>query len=146
MESDKSETLGQKIQRLRTAAGYSQSQFAAASKVPIGTLRNWEQDRRIPALDAATRLARVLGVSLDELAVEPVESGKQTGDADAAAPSPADQADEAAADRLGLKGQQREAYITGRRELRAEMLRQAEVVRSVAIDAAAMGKKKRKGG
>src|SRR5947209_7535937 len=63
------ETIGQRIQRLRQEAGMSQSELARESKVPIGTLRNWEQDRRIPALDAAARLAKVLGVSLDEMAL-----------------------------------------------------------------------------
>jgi transcriptional regulator with XRE-family HTH domain len=61
------ETMGQKLQRLRRAAGMSQSQLAQASDVPLGTLRNWEQDRRSPLLDTAGRVARTLGVSLDEL-------------------------------------------------------------------------------
>jgi transcriptional regulator with XRE-family HTH domain len=62
------ETMGQRLQRLRQAAGMSQPALAQAAKVPLGTLRNWEQGRRIPALDAAARLAQAMGVSLDELA------------------------------------------------------------------------------
>jgi transcriptional regulator with XRE-family HTH domain len=61
------ETMGQKLQRLRKAAGLSQSQLARAAQVPLGTLRNWEQDRRSPLLDTAGRVARTLGVSLDEM-------------------------------------------------------------------------------
>ncbi len=72
------ETIGQRIQRLRQAAGLSQAALAKESRVPIGTLRNWEQDRRIPALDAAASLARVLRVSLDEMVVDtvPAKTGK----------------------------------------------------------------------
>jgi transcriptional regulator with XRE-family HTH domain len=61
------ETMGQKLRRFRQAAGMSQSQLAKAADVPLGTLRNWEQDRRSPLLDTAGRIARTLGVSLDDL-------------------------------------------------------------------------------
>jgi transcriptional regulator with XRE-family HTH domain len=53
---------------LRLAAGLSQSKLAGKSGVPIGTLRNWEQDRRVPLLDTAARVAQALGVTLDLLA------------------------------------------------------------------------------
>jgi transcriptional regulator with XRE-family HTH domain len=62
-----SETIGERLQRLRQAAGFSQSQLAKAADVPVGTLRNWEQGRRVPLLDAAGRLAKALGVSVDAL-------------------------------------------------------------------------------
>jgi transcriptional regulator with XRE-family HTH domain len=62
------ESMGGRLQRLRKAAGLSQSQLAQAAAVPIGSLRNWEQDRRMPLLDTAARVASALGVSLDELA------------------------------------------------------------------------------
>ena len=64
-------TMGGRLQELRQAAGMSQSQLARAANVPIGTLRNWEQDRRTPLFDTAARVARSLGVSLDELYEEP---------------------------------------------------------------------------
>jgi transcriptional regulator with XRE-family HTH domain len=55
--------------------------LAAAADIPLGTLRNLEQDRRIPRLDTADELARALSVSLDAL----------TGDTfqEAATPEPA---------------------------------------------------------
>jgi transcriptional regulator with XRE-family HTH domain len=62
------ETFGQRLQRLRLAGGISQPKLAAAADIPIGTLRNLEQDRRIPRLDTADALARALGVGLDILA------------------------------------------------------------------------------
>lgn len=61
------ETMGQKLQRLRKAVGLSQSQLAKAAGVPVGTLRNWEQDIRSPLLTTAGRIAKALGVSLDDL-------------------------------------------------------------------------------
>ena len=67
--------MGQRLQRLRQAAGLSQSQLARAAGVPPGSLKNWEQGRRLPQLDAACRLARAVGVSLDELAGRVFEEG-----------------------------------------------------------------------
>jgi transcriptional regulator with XRE-family HTH domain len=60
--------MGERLQRLRKAAGMSQSQLARAAAVPLGSLKNWEQDRRVPLLDTAARVASALRVSLDELA------------------------------------------------------------------------------
>jgi transcriptional regulator with XRE-family HTH domain len=64
----KTETLGQRLKRLREAAGLSQDRLARASGLPAGTLRCWEYDRREPKLLAAAKLAVGLGVSLDVLA------------------------------------------------------------------------------
>lgn len=60
--------MGKRLQQLRRRAGLSQSQLARAADVPIGSLRNWEHGRRTPLLDAAARIAKAIGVSLDELA------------------------------------------------------------------------------
>ncbi len=109
-----SETQGQRLQRLRQGAGLSQPQLAAAAGVPVSSLRNWEQDRRPLFLETAGLLAKALGVSLDALAVIP-EPGPATE------AEPVDPADEAAADRRGLTGKQREEFIRGRREMRAEL-------------------------
>jgi transcriptional regulator with XRE-family HTH domain len=62
------ETFGQRLQRLRQEAGISQPKLSAAANIPVGTLRNLEQDRRIPRLDTAAALAHALGVGLDTLA------------------------------------------------------------------------------
>jgi transcriptional regulator with XRE-family HTH domain len=62
------ETLGRRLQRLRHAVGLSQSQAASVAGLSIGTLRNWERDRREPLLGAVARLAQALGCTLDELA------------------------------------------------------------------------------
>jgi putative transcriptional regulator len=60
--------MGKRFKAMREAAGFSQSQLAKAAEVPVGSLRQWEQGRRTPLLDAAARIAEALNVSLDELA------------------------------------------------------------------------------
>jgi transcriptional regulator with XRE-family HTH domain len=60
--------MGKKLQQLRKECGMSQFQLAVASGVPVSTLQGWEQGRREPLLLAAARVAKALGVSLDQLA------------------------------------------------------------------------------
>lgn len=62
------ETMGQRMQRLRRAAGMSQSQLAKASGIPVGSIQGWERDRREPLFSAAVKIAVALGVTLDDLA------------------------------------------------------------------------------
>jgi transcriptional regulator with XRE-family HTH domain len=64
----KGESMGATLQRLRQGAGLSQPALARAAGIPVGTLRNWEQDLRVPRLDVAVKLANALGCTLDELA------------------------------------------------------------------------------
>jgi transcriptional regulator with XRE-family HTH domain len=61
------ETFGARLARLRNERGITQATLAAAAGVPIGTLRNWEHDRREPLIGVAAKLARALKVSVDEL-------------------------------------------------------------------------------
>lgn len=61
------ETMGQKLKRLREERSLSQEDLAKAAGVPIGTLRNWEQDRRVPRLDTAAKVAHALGCRIDTL-------------------------------------------------------------------------------
>jgi len=68
------ETLGQRLQRLRAAAGLTQAQLASAAGVPLSSLQNWEIDRREPGFRAACSLAKALGVAAETLAdTAPVE-------------------------------------------------------------------------
>jgi transcriptional regulator with XRE-family HTH domain len=69
--------MGQRLQRLRQEAGMSQSQLSKMTGIPIGTLRNWEQGRRMPLLDTAGRVARAIGVSLDDLWIEETVAEKR---------------------------------------------------------------------
>jgi transcriptional regulator with XRE-family HTH domain len=63
-------SFGSALQRLREQAGLSQSQLALKASVPIDSLRNWEQGRVLPRIDAVIRLARALGVTVDELVAD----------------------------------------------------------------------------
>lgn len=55
------------IKALRTKVGKSQSQFAKAFQIPVGTVRDWEQGRRNP--DAPAR-ALLKIISADPAMVE----------------------------------------------------------------------------
>jgi transcriptional regulator with XRE-family HTH domain len=61
--------MAQNLKRLRERAGLTQPQLAAVAGVPVGSLRCWEQATRMPLLYAAAKLAKALGVTLDELTV-----------------------------------------------------------------------------
>jgi transcriptional regulator with XRE-family HTH domain len=60
-------SFGKRLQELRRVAGLSQTDLAKQSGISIDSLRNWEQDRALPKIDAAARLARHLKVLVDEL-------------------------------------------------------------------------------
>lgn len=53
---------GANLRRMRENAGLSQAAFAAAIRVPVDTLRNWEQGRRAPH-GPALALLRVLAAA-----------------------------------------------------------------------------------
>jgi transcriptional regulator with XRE-family HTH domain len=55
-----------KLHELRKQAGLSQAQLAAASRVPVWTLRGYEQGRREPLWLVLFKLADALGVSVEE--------------------------------------------------------------------------------
>jgi transcriptional regulator with XRE-family HTH domain len=57
------ETLG----RLREVAGLSQMDLCRRSGISIDSLRNWEQDRALPRVDAVVKLALALGVGVNDL-------------------------------------------------------------------------------
>jgi transcriptional regulator with XRE-family HTH domain len=59
--------MGEWFQQLREEARLTQAELAERSGIPISTIRSWEQDVNVPRLDLALRLARVLGVTMDEL-------------------------------------------------------------------------------
>lgn len=61
-------SLGQRIRAAREARSESQVTLAAAAGISQGYLSQLEQDEREPTLSIAARLARALGISLDELA------------------------------------------------------------------------------
>lgn len=74
-------TLGEKIMRLRTAAGISQEQLAEKISVSRQSVSKWEMDQALPQIDKVLQLCELFSVSADELlqdkiAIEPVASGE----------------------------------------------------------------------
>ncbi|WP_311032207.1 helix-turn-helix domain-containing protein [Mesorhizobium koreense] len=55
------------IRKTRTGLGLSQSEFARRFRVPVGTLRDWEQ-ARVTAPDFAVAYVRVIGQHPDMVA------------------------------------------------------------------------------
>ena len=65
--------LDEKLVKLRKKQGMSQQQVASALGVTRQTVSNWECGQGAPALDKAGALARLYGVSLDDLVADAVE-------------------------------------------------------------------------
>ena len=58
-----------KVKRLRARLGKSQSEFAEIIRVPVATVRNWEQGRRQPHGAAAALLTVVEALPKETLRV-----------------------------------------------------------------------------
>lgn len=74
--------FGGTLQRLREAAGFSQDELADRAGIPVDSVQNWEQGRTKPRLDGLLKLARALGVAVDDLAAGALDtdkSGKKRG-------------------------------------------------------------------
>jgi transcriptional regulator with XRE-family HTH domain len=67
------------LKLFRQQRGMTQPGLAAASGVPVGTIRDYEQGKRDPLLSNARKLALALRVSLDDLADGPAppQTGKK---------------------------------------------------------------------
>jgi transcriptional regulator with XRE-family HTH domain len=60
-------SFAENLHRLRTEAGLSQMELCRKSGISIDSLRNWEQGRVLPRIDAVVKLASALGVQVDAL-------------------------------------------------------------------------------
>ena len=67
----------QRILEVRTQKGLTQKQLAEAARIAPGSLSAYEQGQKAPPVDAAARIAKALGVSLDWLFG--FEEGKEGG-------------------------------------------------------------------
>ena len=65
--------ISDKLLTLRKRAGMSQQEVADTIGVSRQTISNWELGQGSPALDRAAELARLYGVTLNDLASEDVE-------------------------------------------------------------------------
>ena len=59
--------LGRRIRRAREQRGMTQSELAHAADVGANYVPRLERGEMVPSVEAAWRVARALGVSLDEL-------------------------------------------------------------------------------
>ncbi|MBQ3532902.1 MAG: helix-turn-helix transcriptional regulator [Oscillospiraceae bacterium] len=59
--------LGQRINELRTAKGWSQVELAKRLRVAKQTVSNWENDNIQPSIEMLVRLAKLFGVTTDYL-------------------------------------------------------------------------------
>ncbi len=77
-------TLGQKIVQLRTAMDISQEALAETLGVSRQSVSKWEMDGALPQIDKVLQLAKLFGVTTDELLQDEVEPKKlsrsQTGE------------------------------------------------------------------
>lgn len=71
------ETFGDKLKAARQAAGLTQAALAELSAIPLGTIREYEQNKREPLLSKAGKLARALKQPLE--AFLPTDAGNAAG-------------------------------------------------------------------
>ena len=74
-------TIGEKITRLRTAAGISQEQLAEKISVSRQSVSKWEMDQALPQIDKVLQLCELFDISADELlqdkiAIQPEIAGE----------------------------------------------------------------------
>ena len=61
------ETVGQRIARLRKAKGLSQEKLAEKTGVSSQAVSKWENDQSCPDISLLPQLSKLLGVTVDEL-------------------------------------------------------------------------------
>ena len=59
--------FGEELQRLREAAGLSQSELAGRAGLSLRSVQNWEQGHRKPKADALLALSKPLKVPVETL-------------------------------------------------------------------------------
>jgi len=60
-------SFGRNLSRFRKEKGLTQADLVKKSGVAISQIRRYEADKSSPTLDVITRLAKALGISIDEL-------------------------------------------------------------------------------
>lgn len=59
--------IGENLKKYRTAAGYTQREFALKIGIPISTYSNYENGNRTPGLEFLTKVAEELDIPVNEL-------------------------------------------------------------------------------
>jgi transcriptional regulator with XRE-family HTH domain len=63
-------SFGKNLSRFRKEKGLTQEDLVKQSGVAVSQIRRYEADKSSPTLEVVTRLAKALGVSIDELAFD----------------------------------------------------------------------------
>ncbi len=58
------------LKRLRQAAGLTQAQLAEKTGISLRTVQTWENVERMPLANAAVKLAKALGVTVEQLVAD----------------------------------------------------------------------------
>jgi transcriptional regulator with XRE-family HTH domain len=61
------------LKTIREKAGLTQSALAERAGVPLRSVQNWEQGHRVPRMQNLPRLAKAMGVSVNDLVAGIVE-------------------------------------------------------------------------
>lgn len=69
--------VGEKIKKLRTLKGLTQTELAKRLYVTSGAVSQWEKGLTTPDMDRLIALAKVFGVPLDTFVEEPIISDEQ---------------------------------------------------------------------
>lgn len=67
-------TIGEKIRKVRQLYGYTQSQLAFISSLPLATIKQYESNRRTPKAKQLNQLSDALGVSIEYLTNHNIDS------------------------------------------------------------------------
>ncbi|WP_438712363.1 helix-turn-helix domain-containing protein [Aquimarina muelleri] len=59
--------FGKNLKQLRTEKEYSQEAFAKLIEIHVTNLSKYERDISLPSIEVAQRMAKVLGISIDQL-------------------------------------------------------------------------------
>lgn len=73
---------GQKLRALRLSRGLTQAELAHRAHVRERQVIRWENDQHVPRIGSVRALARVLGVSIDELLSDDEPGGEEDEEAD----------------------------------------------------------------
>ena len=67
-------TIGEKIRKVRQLYGYTQGELALISELPLGTIKQYESNRRIPKEFQLNQIAKALGITIEYLTNHNIES------------------------------------------------------------------------
>ena len=64
----------EQLKQIRESKGKSQKEIASALGVTESAVSHWENGRYLPTVDKLQQMAKILGVTVDELLADPEEA------------------------------------------------------------------------